>query len=177
MEETIEGYVFAQIIDEGFPSSYQERPGRPTIAERNVIFVKSTSLEKALQFLMDNHDWVFRHKMQGAYVGLYELAKAATSTTDLKRKIDASRVNGDSEAKVIYEHLSLKELPHPNSKVFLRFFFSDYEIRFDRICHCDITTPRYEPMRSARLGPSYQADIQLEHDLLYDVDVDNDDSF
>lgn len=165
----IYGYIFAQKVDEGFPG-WCSSGGPITIAGSSVIFVQSFSLEEALQFLIDNHKKL-RDIMSGAFEGLRELAKTSKTVEQLKNRIDRSYVNGDSAAKVIYEEVSLPELPLEGSECFLRFMYQNEDLHFVDVCSTSTDTPKYQSMWDDKKRGSYQADLQLDECLIFDATV------
>ncbi len=53
--------------------------------------------------------------MDGCYIGLHQLVKSSKSMEELAVKIQNSSVNGDSEAVVICERVSLPDVPEMGS--------------------------------------------------------------
>ncbi len=128
----IEGFVFAQEVDEGFPGSYSKIPKRPALVASDVILVIASTYEEALQYLIDNPEEI-EESMGGAFIGLYNLAVKAKSTQDLKQKIYSSSVDGDSAALVIRHKVKLPELPTKESNYYLSFAYSTSHIWFNGV--------------------------------------------
>ena len=136
----------------------------------DIVFVQANSLEEALQYLMNNTKKL--KCMQGAFTGLRELAKYSKSVDELKKKIDESWVNGDSEAKVIYEDVYLPELPLAGSDYFLRFLYSVEDLEFWGVGDLKTDQAVYEePSVFERKRGHYQADLQLDEELVLNVDI------
>lgn len=164
-----EGYVFAQKVDEGFPGGHIVG-GKVVVAIGGIVFVQANSLEEALQYLMNNTKKL--KCMQGAFTGLRELAKYSKSVDELKKKIDESWVNGDSEAKVIYEDVYLPELPLAGSDYFLRFLYSVEDLEFWGVGDLKTDQAVYEePSAFERKRGHYRADLQLDEELILNVPI------
>ena len=136
----------------------------------DIVFVQANSLEEALQYLMNNTK---KFKcMQGAFTGLRELAKYSKSVDELKKKIDESWVNGDSEAKVIYEDVYLPELPLAGSDYFLRFLYSVEDLEFWGVGDLKTDQAVYEePSAFERKRGHYRADLKLDEELVLNVPI------
>ena len=128
----IEGFVFAQEVDDGFPGSYSIPRNRPALVASDVILVIASTYEEALQYLIDNPEEI-EYSMSGAYEGLYDLAAESSSVEELKQKIYCSYVNGDSAALVICHKVELPELPTKESNYYLSFAYSTSHIWFNGV--------------------------------------------
>ena len=175
-----EGYIFAQKVDEGFPGTRWDgklKGGTVAIAGSCVVFIQSKSLEEAL----DNQKR-FKDNMEGG--GLRTLAKEARTTEELKNMIDNSRVNGDSEAKVVYDHVILPRLPLPGSNYYLRFSVTWSNLTFLGVGKASETIPSYtslwdqsgdeededgNPVHGGMERPC-QSDVQLKEKLTFNID-------
>ena len=165
----IKGFIFAQKVDEGFPGGHTVG-GKVIVAFHSVVFVQADSLDDALQYLINNTDKL--KCMQGAYTGLKMLAEYAESFQQLKKNIDRSCVDGDSEAKVIYASVSLPELPVYSSNCFLRFRYSEKDLQFVGVGDLKTDTAVYENCFALEQhNMFYRADLQLHEQVIFNATI------